>query len=84
MSDVRGNLLYSRETWEGEGNDQQDWTVRFIFRLLNMLEEELGQTGDRDWLVDAEEGKTIKISEISRVSRRVAGGLSKLGLRPGD
>ena len=69
MSDVRGNVLYSRETWEGEANSQEAWTVRFVLRLLDMVEEELGESGDRDWLVDGEERTRIKISEISRMSK---------------
>ena len=69
MADVRERVLHSRRCWEEEGNSQVTWSTRFVFRLLNMVREELAQTGDRDWLVDAEEGTLVKISEIERISR---------------
>ena len=69
MAELREKVLHSRRSWEEEGNSQTTWSTRFITRLLAMLGEELGQTGDRDWLVDAEEGTSVKISEIERISR---------------
>ena len=69
MADVRERVLHSRRCWEEEGNSQVTWSTRFAFRLLTMVREELAQTGDRDWLVDAEEGTLVKISEIERISR---------------
>ena len=69
MSDIREKVLYSKETWEGEGHGPMNWSTRFITRLLAMLGEELGQTGDRDWLVDAEEGARLGISQIEEISR---------------
>ena len=69
MADVRERVLHSRRCWEEEGNSQVSWTTRFVSRLFTMVREELGQTGDRDWLVDAEEGTSVQISEIERISR---------------
>ena len=69
MAEVRERVLHSRRSWEEEGNSQDSWTTRFITRLLNMVGEEVGQTGDRDWLVDAEEGTRLKISQIEKMSR---------------
>ena len=69
MAEVRENVLHSRRSWEEEGNSQTTWNTKFITRLFAMLGEELGQTGDRDWLVDAEEGTTVKISQIEKMSR---------------
>ena len=69
MAEVRERILHSRRSWEEEGNSQDSWTTRFITRLLNMVGEEVGQTGDRDWLVDAEEGTRLKISQIEKMSR---------------
>ena len=66
---MRERVLHSRRSWEEEGNSQDSWTTRFITRLLNMVGEEVGQTGDRDWLVDAEEGTRLKISQIEKMSR---------------
>ena len=66
---MRERVLHSRRSWEEEGNSQDSWTTRFITRLLNMVGEEVGQTGDRDWLVDAEEGARLKISQIEKMSR---------------
>ena len=66
---MRERILHSRRSWEEEGNSQDSWTTRFITRLLNMVGEEVGQTGDRDWLVDAEEGTRLKISQIEKMSR---------------
>ena len=66
---MKERVLHSRRSWEEEGNSQDSWTTRFITRLLNMVGEEVGQTGDRDWLVDAEEGTRLKISQIEKMSR---------------
>ena len=69
MAEVKERVLHSRRSWEEEGNSQDSWTTRFITRLLNMVGEEVGQTGDRDWLVDAEEGTRVKISQIEKMAR---------------
>ena len=69
MAELREKVLYSRETWEGEGNSQINWTTRFITRILCMVREELEESGDRDWLVDTEDRTVVKISEIEMVSR---------------
>lgn len=71
MSDIRENVLYSKETWEGEGHGPMDWSSRFITRLLEMVQEELVETGDRDWLVDAVEESSVRISHIEGISRFV-------------
>ena len=84
MADIRDNVLYSKESWEVEFGGKMDWTTRFITRLLDMVKEELVESGDRDWMVDAVEESSVRISHIEGVSRRVASGLYKLGLRPGD
>ena len=41
----------------------------FLPTLASMVREELGQTGDRDWLVDAEEGTRVKLSQIEKMAR---------------
>ena len=71
MAEVRERVLHSRRCWEEEGNSQASWNTRFISRLLSMVREEMELTGDRDWLVDAEEETraTVKISQIEELSR---------------
>ena len=71
MSDIRENVLYSKETWEGEGHGPMTWSTRFITRLLEMVQAELVETGDRDWLVDAVEESSVRISHIEGISRFV-------------
>ena len=71
MSDIRENVLYSKETWEGEGHGPMTWSSRFVTRLLEMVQEELVETGDRDWLVDAVEESSVRISHIEGISRFV-------------
>ena len=71
MSDIRDKVLYSKETWEGEGHGPMTWSSRFITRLLEMVQEELVETGDRDWLVDAVEESSVRISHIEGISRLV-------------
>jgi len=80
MSDIIDNVLHSREKWEGETT----FTVRFVTRMLDMINQELSESGDRDWLVDCLDQASIKISHIENKSRRVASGLTRLGLGPGD
>ena len=80
MSDIIDNVLHSREKWEGETT----FTVRFVTRMLDMINQELSESGDRDWLVDCLAQASIKISHIENKSRRVASGLTRLGLAPGD
>ena len=69
MSDIRENVLYSKETWEGEGHGPMSWSSRFVTRLLDMVQEELVESGDRDWLVDAVEESSVRISHIEGISR---------------
>ena len=79
MADIRDKVLYSRESLE-----QEQYKERFVSRMLEMLRQELMETGDRDWMVDCQEQTSIKISHILNMSRRVASGLTRLGLKPGD
>lgn len=83
MADIKDNVLYSKETWEVEFGGKMNWTSRFITRVLDLVKEELMESGDRDWMVDAVEESSVRISHMEGVSRRVASGLHKLGLRPG-
>ena len=69
MAEVRERVLHSRRSWQEEGNSPATWTTRFVSRLLAMVREELGQTGDRDWLVDAEGGTRVRLSQIEEMSR---------------
>ena len=73
MAEVRERVLHSWRCWEDEGNSQTSWNTRFISRLLTMVREEMEVTGDRDWLVDAEEGTRnrarVRISQIEKLSR---------------
>ena len=76
MSEIRENVLYSKETWEGEGHGPMNWTSRFITRLLEMVQQELVESGDRDWLVDAVEESSVRISHIEGISRLVVAHIS--------
>ena len=69
MAEVRERVLHSRRSWQEDGNSPATWTTRFVSRLLAMVREELGQTGDRDWLVDAEGGTRVRLSQIEEMSR---------------
>ena len=71
MAEVRERVLHSRRCWEEEGNSQASWNTRFITRLFSMVREEMELTGDRYWLVDAEEETraTVRISQIEKLSR---------------
>ena len=73
MADIRDNVLYSKVQEEPSVN-QGD---RFVVRIVEMLEQELSDNGDRDWLGDCEEKTSIKISEILDKSKRVASGLAR-------
>ena len=52
--------------------------------MLEMITKELQETGDRDWFFDCVAEASIRISHIENMSRRVASGLARLGLGPGD
>ena len=55
--------------------------------LLDHVSAELAATGDRDWLVEAggvEAEARVRVSQVEGVARRVASGLARLGLGPGD
>ena len=84
MADIKDNVLYSKETWEVEFGGKMNWTSRFITRVLDLVKEELMESGDRDWMVDAVEESSVRISHMEGVSRRVASGLARLGLGPGS
>ena len=55
--------------------------------LLDHVSAELAATGDRDWLVEAggvgAEARVL-LSQVQGRARRVASGLARLGLGPGD
>ena len=53
--------------------------------LLDHVSAELAATGDRDWLVEAGDvGARVRVSQVEGRARRVASGLARLGLGPGD
>ena len=79
MSDLRDKILHSREAWV-EGSNCNE---RFVMRLLKMVRSELTETGDRDWFFDCLEQSSIRISHIEPMARRVASGLTRLGVSPG-
>ena len=57
---------------------------RFVTHLMTLISAELAEVGDRDWLLDSVEDKRIRLSEVEARARRVASGLARLGLGPGD
>ena len=59
-------------------------TKPYIERILAEVHQELEETGDRDWLVDTENGLSRKISQVEPVSKNVARALHNLGFRAGD
>ena len=59
--------------------------TRFVSLLLDHVSAELAATGDRDWLVEAGgAGARVRVSQVEDRARRVASGLARLGLGPGD
>ena len=59
--------------------------TRFVSLLLDHVSAELAATGDRDWLVEAGgAGARVRVSQVEGRARRVASGLARLGLGPGD
>ena len=61
------------------------WHTRFVSLLLDHVSAELAATGDRDWLVEAGgAGARVRVSQVEGRARRVASGLARLGLGPGD
>eukprot|EP00091_Calanus_sinicus_P009486 TRINITY_DN22180_c0_g1_i1.p1 TRINITY_DN22180_c0_g1~~TRINITY_DN22180_c0_g1_i1.p1 ORF type:complete len:140 (-),score=29.53 TRINITY_DN22180_c0_g1_i1:121-495(-) len=79
MADRRGNVLHSKQE-----DEAQEFSNRFVLRLLDMVRQELRETGDRDWMVDCVDQASVRLSHIEGVSRRVASGLVKLGFGPGQ
>lgn len=79
MADRRGNVLHSKQE-----DEAKEFSNRFVFRLLDMVRQELRETGDRDWMVDCVDQASVRLSHIEGVSRRVSSGLSKLGFGPGQ
>ena len=57
---------------------------RFVTHLMSLISAELAEAGDRDWLLDTVEDARIRLSEVEARARRVASGLARLGLGPGD
>jgi len=82
MAEIREKILYSKDVYDGASEEEMG--QRFITRMLGMANKELKEHGDRDWLFDCLEKSSIRISEMEGKSRRVASGLSRLGLGPGD
>jgi len=82
MADVRDKILYSKESYDGASEDEMG--QRFVTRMFGMINKELREHGDRDWLFDCLEQASIRISHLEDKSRRVASGLSRLGFGPGD
>ena len=76
---MQGNVLHSKHK-----DEAQEFSNRFVLRLLDMVRQELRETGDRDWMVDCVDQASVRLSHIEGVSRRVASGLAKLGFGPGQ
>ena len=79
MNVIKDKIIYSTSEPKPEPPNQP-----YIERLLSEINQELEDTGDRDWLVDTETGYSHTISQIEPVSRRVASALLSLGFGPGD
>ena len=79
MADIRGNVLHSKQKDEAE-----EFSTRFIIRMMNMARQELMESGDRDWMVDCVAQASVRLSHIEGLSRRVASGLARLGFGPGQ
>ena len=79
MNIIKDNVLHSLED-----KVYSAAPTRYIHRLINSVQEELRQTGDRVWIVETETRQTINISQIVPISLKVARGLIKLGFGPGD
>ena len=85
MAKIVNNILYSKEGLETlYTNDELVIKERFIHRVIKMINTELEESGDRDWLVDCLDKTSIRISQIENMAKRVASGLTKLGLGPGN
>ncbi len=79
MNVIKDKIIYSTLEPKPEQPNQP-----YIERLLSEINQELDDTGDRDWLVDTETGSSRTISQIEPISRRVASALLSLGFGPGD
>jgi len=79
MSEVQEGVVRGRDKFVAHPVEE-----RFVLRLLSLVQEELTNTGDRDWLVDTVAQASVRISHIEGVARRVASGLSRLGLSHGQ
>jgi len=79
MSRIEDRILYSKEPYTLDPGDDL-----YIYRLLDMVQEELRDTGDRDWIIDAAEEKSIRLSHLKGRSLKVASGLTALGFKEGD
>ena len=85
MAKIVNNILYSKEGLETlYTNDELVIKEMFIHRVIKMINTELEESGDRDWLVDCLDKTSIRISQIENMAKRVASGLTKLGLGPGN
>merc|ERR1719369_496534 len=79
MAEIRENILHSKQE-----DEEKVFTTRFCLRMLDMVREELKESGDRDWMVDCVAQSSVRLSHIDGLSRRVASGLAKLGFGPGQ
>ena len=79
MAERRGNILHSKQE-----DEEQVFSNRFCYRMLEMIRVELMESGDRDWMVDCVSESSVRISHIEGLSRRVASGLARLGFGPGQ
>ena len=79
----RMNLIKDKILYSGE-KEVRDYGKYFIYRVLDDVHQELDETGDRDWMVDTEDGCSTKLSSIYPISIRIASAFSKLGFKAGD
>jgi len=79
MADRRDNVLHCKQE-----DEEQDFSNRFVLRMLDLVRHELRESGDRDWMVDCVAQSSVRLSHIEGLSRRVASGLAKLGFGPGQ
>ena len=54
------NLIKDRMLYSSESRLEVTFKERFVHRLIKTIRRELGEKGDRDWMIDTDTGATIK------------------------
>ncbi len=84
MADIKDKVLFSKKGSEATLENEEWRDKPLVSILLNFVRAELAATGDREWMLDATNKKSLQLSEVEGRAVVAANFFQRKGVRRGD